>query len=713
MASASDVIIPKPVASGATDMPNAPQGGDDLPPGYSRAGSTGPDDLPAGYARVGSQSAAPSVPPGVSAATAGAPPISSMPGAPKTQQVGPAQPPSLMGRVLNTAAAQTPTAAEVNNIPGYFGRIIGGVKNNLQDLATTAASGGSNLPEQRQPLVRTDTTLHAAQDVATAGPRALYQNVAKPLYNDFTNPDASKLPANIATGVLLSKMGAGPETPEAETSAALNGRNEIAAGRYSPEGDAFTASMRSNSKYDMPAEANQAKFELQRAYSDLGGNERNFEGRNGPLFTKKVIQHAIDINEATNKTAIDPIRGLPADLSQSPELASQFTKEQIEKGITKGDVDAKRLEINRELASSGKYGAAPSKEYARHLDEIEKARDQASDIVYNGVKEATGLDIRGVKRTEASLIRLADVADSTQKTLSQQEAKYNTTSPLDRVKGSVKRLISIKANPTNAFEAGITSPTTEFNGNMKRAFAGVQSNPGSVMRNGQLVAPIQNKLTLTPPPGQTPPEPNRQASFGPLEPGQFGFNLEPSSGRVPPALANQMGIPGIGPTGADLNVPPQPTLPAPLRGAATPSTEPGLPDNIRRAVSMDPNIRDAEIAQRGQSAAMRKKYPVQPIRPIEDPFAAKAPQEPKPNKTNGSGESAASQEAINRVKSEKIAGTKRVVVDTRSGAERPLIGTDAVDYQPKPYESVEFRGGKRDGEIIDQGQSARKYKRKP
>jgi hypothetical protein len=75
-------------------------------------------------------------------------------------------------------------------------------------------------------------------------------------------------------------------------------------------------------------------------------------------------------------------------------------------------------------------------------------------------------------------------------------------------------------------------------------------------------------------------------------------------------------------------------------------------------------------------------------------------------------EGAGSVEAINRANTEKAQGVKRVVVDTRTGQERPLIGVDAVDYQAKPYESVEFRGGDRDGEIIDQGRSARAYERK-
>ena len=92
-------------------------------------------------------------------------------------------------------------------------------------------------------------------------------------------------------------------------------------------------------------------------------------------------------------------------------------------------------------------------------------------------------------------------------------------------------------------------------------------------------------------------------------------------------------------------------------------------------------------------------------------FQEHDPNRPKYGILNGSGESSASAEAISRSASEKAAGTKRVVVDTRSGAERPLIGPDAVDYQPKNFESMEFRGGKRDGEIIAQGRQARPYKR--
>jgi HAMP domain-containing protein len=70
---------------------------------------------------------------------------------------------------------------------------------------------------------------------------------------------------------------------------------------------------------------------------------------------------------------------------------------------------------------------------------------------------------------------------------------------------------------------------------------------------------------------------------------------------------------------------------------------------------------------------------------------------------NASGESSASLEAINRQASEKAQQLRRVVVDTRSGKEYPLIGVDAVDRQARDYESIEFRGGNRNGEVISQG----------
>lgn len=72
---------------------------------------------------------------------------------------------------------------------------------------------------------------------------------------------------------------------------------------------------------------------------------------------------------------------------------------------------------------------------------------------------------------------------------------------------------------------------------------------------------------------------------------------------------------------------------------------------------------------------------------------------------NASGESAASQEAINRAASEKAQGIKTYVVDTRSGVRRPLLGIDAADHNPGPYEKV-IQVGK-DGQETELASGAR------
>ena len=497
--------------------------------------------------------------------------------------------------------------------------------------------------------------------------------------------------------------------------------NPVAQDLYSPEGQAYTASMRSNSHFDMPAEASRAIPALQESAADLGVKPSDFEGMNGPAVVKRINAHAIDINEARNVALIDPVRSLPADTSTTPELSELLGK----KNPTVGDVDAFRLEANKKLAKSGYYGQSPSQQYAAGPDlaKLETAASQARDTVYDSVLQHTGVDIRPSKQIEASLIKMNDVANSTNNTLAQQEAKYQSTPMKDKILGSVKRLVSIKANPTNAFEAGISSPTDEYNANMKKVFGGTNPQPGSVMKNGRLVE--QTKGVLTPPPGQMPPEPNRQLPLN-LEPGQHGFNLTPPHGQTPPAPASQYGLPGISRNNLDLHVPPQPTVtpPGPTQLPASPlermkqlsagsapapaEAPPALREKVPGLDRREPPSTAGEMAYTGserRNAARDTEGVMNTIKRDKN-----MPQQP--GQINGSSESAASKEALSRAASEKAAGTKRVVVNTLSSQERPLIGPDAVDYRPGPYESVEFRGGKRDGEIIDQGSRARPYKRK-
>jgi hypothetical protein len=84
-----------------------------------------------------------------------------------------------------------------------------------------------------------------------------------------------------------------------------------------------------------------------------------------------------------------------------------------------------------------------------------------------------------------------------------------------------------------------------------------------------------------------------------------------------------------------------------------------------------------------------------------------AKQAPKSVATNGSGESSASQEAINRSTSDRRVGVKYYRVDTRSGVETPIIGADALDAKAGPYDEIIRRGP--DGDTtLDAGRSARR-----
>ena len=308
--------------------------------------------------------------------------------------------------------------------------------------------------------------------------------------------------------------------------------NPVSQGRYTPEGQAYTAAMRSNSHFDMPAEASRAIPALKESAADLGVNpDGDFQGMNGPALAKRINDHALEINEARNAAAIDPVRTQPADVSKTPELADLIGK----KNPTTDDVDKFRIDGNKKLAKSGYYGQSPSQQYAAGPDlaKLEAAVSQARDVVYDSVYQHTGIDIRPSKQIEASLIKLNDVANSTNNTIAQQEAKYQSTPMSQRILGSVKRLVSIKANPTNAFEPGVSSPTDEFNGNMKRVFGDVKPAPGSVMKNEHLVE--QAPGALTPPPGVTPPPVSTQGELG-LEPNKPNFQLTPPAGTTPAAI---------------------------------------------------------------------------------------------------------------------------------------------------------------------------------
>ena len=119
--------------------------------------------------------------------------------------------------------------------------------------------------------------------------------------------------------------------------------NDITSDTYSKPGSQVSASLRSNARVDVPAEAHVAIPAIKEGLADRGFTARDFNGRNGPAVFQAGVDNALDIQEARAKSAIDPIRGEKVDpqiLAQNPELASRFEGKQ---NITYGDLDAERI----------------------------------------------------------------------------------------------------------------------------------------------------------------------------------------------------------------------------------------------------------------------------------------------------------------------------------------------------------------------------------
>lgn len=75
----------------------------------------------------------------------------------------------------------------------------------------------------------------------------------------------------------------------------------------------------------------------------------------------------------------------------------------------------------------------------------------------------------------------------------------------------------------------------------------------------------------------------------------------------------------------------------------------------------------------------------------------------QPQGVNASGESAASAEAISRVRQEKVSGQHRALIE-RDGTVRPLIGVDAVDTHARPGQVIVQRGvGRNEWTILSHG----------
>lgn len=438
--------------------------------------------------------------------------------------------------------------------------------------------------------------------------RFIYRTAIKPVKNAVEDYSAGRVTPEAALNVGPEAMGtaggtyvggkildkligaAAPRTPTPDLS-------DLIGGTYSKTGDHLSSALRSNTKVDVPAEAKIAAPAIEEGLNDRGITTPSFKGRNGPVALQAGIDNALDIHEARAKTIIDPIRGEAIDpqvLAKNPELAARFVDQDgnIRKNLTYGDLDAERIKLNKELRMGNFYSKPPSAQYAigDPMASVHEAANQARDLVYDKAGETTGLDLRPIKRTESALIKLGDLAETTKNTLSPKEAQFNTTPLHKRIAGSIQGLLSVKANPINAFsipeKTGLFNPLNEFNSHMREAFPNLSAAAAdrtvtfpkynlNLTSPGAMPAPLQRlfnfkggeqvpgeNLKLTPPEGKTPPAPNAQEPL-PFEGAQHipaaatpdilgrgiigpAMELTPP-GEMPPALQRVLGFenPGV------------------------------------------------------------------------------------------------------------------------------------------------------------------------
>jgi hypothetical protein len=405
-------------------------------------------------------------------------------------------------------------------------------------------------PLQAKAAEQVDAKNYAGAAGTTAG-------IAAPMVAGEAIPHGVKMLNNAADNFARSPVG-NPTSPI----------NDIVQNAYSKPGDHIAASLRSNTRVDVPAEAKIAAPAIEEGLNDRGFSTKDFTGRNGPQVLQSGIDNALDIQEARAKSHIDPIRGErvePQVLAQNPELAARFPPEKISK-LTYGDLDAERIKLNQELRRGNFYSKAPSAQYAvaDPMADAHAAANQARSLVYDKTYETTGADLRPLKQTESALIKLGDLAETTKNTLSAKGAQYAVTPLYKKVGGTIQSALSVKANPVNAFsipeKAGLFNPLNEFNSHMEKAFPNLDptarasrtappfprynlslTSPGDMPPALQRIINLSGgehipggSLKLSHPEGATPPAPNAQ------EPLNFGGGHHIPAGAIPDILGRAL-----------------------------------------------------------------------------------------------------------------------------------------------------------------------------
>ena len=383
-----------------------------------------------------------------------------------------------------------------------------GLANNTWGLIknTPAAIGEGMIPLVKELARNVPQIPGAIRDInASPDPLAHYAQVA----SDTASQGAPQALLAAATDAAASRA---PQLVQAAKNYFTEPSANLVEGMYSKPGSQIAASLRGSSRFDVPAAAANAHPAISEGLADRGITAADFKGRNGPAALQAGIDNALDIHEARAKQVIDPIRDQEVDpsvLNENPQLKARFSPEQIKNGLTYGDLDNERIQLNKDLRRANFYSKDPSAQYAvaDPLADAHDAADQARNLVYGKAEEVTGQNLRPLKQTESNLIKLGDLAETTKNGLSAGAAQSETASPLAKGVNAVKKVIAIKKNPASSLASLANSPETldldGFNSNMRKAFGDVKAAPGSVLKNGKLLEP--GPAVLTSPNGVTPP----------------------------------------------------------------------------------------------------------------------------------------------------------------------------------------------------------------
>lgn len=414
---ASDITIPKPLSSGVTDVPDAPQpekslNNDDLPEGYTRMSAAAPDDLPPGYTRL---SAAPA--PGPISPPAGTPSLSSAPGAPVARGTAPAglAAPTAMDKIVNAASGHVPN---VNDIPDLIGRTGTQVGQNLQGMAHQMGQAltPTEPSQPHQPLVNYSSPYTASRDILTAGPRTLYQQ-AKPIVQDIRNPDASKFLGDLGTAALLHEAGAGEEGKAVageESKAVAAGRADFKSAIPPSNAHPYT---------DAQLDATRPYLEEQHGKSSIKTVE---DARDAMDSSVKKIEKTISDRIAQNPN--DVIASRPGDAARAALAPTEALKEgtlaagmrelapyHLDEPMTVSKADAMRRQLNAEndaYSNANKY----TKAQARATNPAYAAREAAvgslRDGIYDALSKRGFADSGKLRGDEGSLLAVRDATQN-------------------------------------------------------------------------------------------------------------------------------------------------------------------------------------------------------------------------------------------------------------------------------------------------------------